>query len=400
LAIRLKVARTPEELEDAYRLRYRVYVMEEGKFGEQSFPDGRIVDTFDGMPYVANIIAYADNEAVGTLRINLDSGQGLPPDEHYNFGDFRHGVTESWNSDHNASPRIGSASMLAVQRSWRHRRDVIRAMFKLGAGIGYSWDGSHIIAAVNAKTAGMYERIGFESLDSEQWIEGIGDHVVPMACKFSAFHSWAFGDLIDSLKTLDFFSNRFQRLILAADEVVFKQGDGHGEAYIVDIGAIRISKGGESGEELTLATLGHGQLFGELSLIDTQPRSAQATTLTTTELIALDREDFFSELEAQPHRIRDMLKIFSERLRRADELAFVLAHGSTKQRIEHALTDIRKLALPDDKRPGTKVARIAPAELARQAGVSEVDVQAYLEVKKDARKLEFNARRIRFLNGG
>ncbi|MDX8411116.1 MAG: cyclic nucleotide-binding domain-containing protein [Mariprofundaceae bacterium] len=399
MAIRLKVARSPEELEDAYRLRYYVYVVEGGKFAEQRFPDGRVLDAFDGMPYVANIVAYTGAEAVGTLRINLDSGQGLPPDEFYDFSDFRRKIVDSWSEKHGAPPLIGSVSMLAVKRSWRHRRDVIRAMFKLGTGVGHSWNGTHIIAAVASKTAGMYEKIGFEYFDQKQWIEDIGDHILPMACKFSSFHNWAFGDLVDSLKTLDFFSNRFQRLILAADEVVFRQGDEHGEAYIVDTGAIRISKCGTFGDELTLATLGHGQLFGELSLIDTQPRSAQATTLVMTELIALDREDFFSELEAQPHRVRDVLGIFSERLRRADELAFILAHGSSDERIAHALSDIRKLALPDDKRPGTKVAKIAPTELARQAGVSEADVLAYLKVKNEAQQLEYNARRIRFLNG-
>ena len=400
MAIRIKVAQTPNELEDAFGLRYQVSVGEEGYLDANSFPDEMVIDSYDRKSHVVNIVAYADSGAVGTMRIHLELGQDNPPGAQNQVGDIYQDLASSWSEECDEQPRVGAISMLAVRRTWRHRRDVIRAMFKLAAGVAQAWSCTHMLAVSNPKTSGIYERVGFKTMEGSYRLECFGGHVAPMTCEFSKFHHWAFAGLAGSLKMLDFFSHRFQRLILAPEENVFRQGDRQGEAYIIDSGAIRISKGGPSGEELTLATLGRGQMFGELALIDTQPRSAHATTLAMTELIALDGEEFFNALEDQPHRIRGILRLFSERLRRTDELAFVMVHGSARQRIEHALLDIRKMAMPDEKRPGTVIARISLAELARQAGVCEADVHGYLETKKHSRNLEFNTRRIRFLNAG
>ncbi|MFT4930049.1 MAG: CRP/FNR family cyclic AMP-dependent transcriptional regulator, partial [Phenylobacterium sp.] len=80
MAIRIKVARTAKELNDVYRLRHEVYVEGEGYF--KDMPGEVIVDQFDSVPLVANIIAYDEEtqRPVGTIRINGDSEILLPSD--------------------------------------------------------------------------------------------------------------------------------------------------------------------------------------------------------------------------------------------------------------------------------------------------------------------------------
>lgn len=398
VTVRIKVAQNAKELEDVFRLRYEVYVNEEGYFPDMQLSRELIVDRFDAVPAVANIIAYYDGEPVGTLRLNMDSELGLPPEEHYSFQPFRDRVGEEWSRRGCGVPRVGSAGMLAIRKAWRKRRDVIRAMFKTAASVGHAWRATHVVATVNAKTAGMYQRMEFESLDEKQWIEEIGEHIVPMASSLDAFYRWAFRELLVTNKTmLEYFSGRFQRLVIGPNETIFRRGDEAREAFIIDAGTVRISRRiGHDQEQLTLATLGCGALFGELSLVDTKARSADAVTLTDAELIVLDRDDFLDQLQRQPQRMHEILKIFAARLRQADDLAEILAYGSSRQRMRHALDDIRRSAVQDSRDPQIFVAKVSPLEFARNAGVSEEDAREFLVSEVEDKKIEFSERSIRF----
>lgn len=402
MSVRIKIAQTAEELNDVFRLRYRVYVEGEGVLkGDPSKKSGTVSDRFDALPPVGNIIAYCDQEPVGTMRINLDAGVGLPPDDIFDSSDYQERVTEEWLRGHDSPPSFGSAGMLAIHPDWRNRRDVIRALLKMGAGMGRMWGGTHVITTPSAKTASMYARMGFEPLSDELWVETIGDHVQPMAASFEDFYNWTFGDLIESRKFLEIFANRFQRVILGSGETLFQEGDAGHEAYIIDTGAIRISRtSGEEAGEYTLATLGRGDMFGELSLIDAKPRSAHATALTNVELIALDRADFHGGLEEQPGLVQDMFEFLAARIRRADEfIAALMAdlRGSKIYRMIHALEDIKSSATPDAKRPGVLLAKVGLVEFARDAGVSEQEAREYLEAQKKKQAVEYTDRRIRFL---
>jgi len=95
-----------------------------------------IFDRFDALPPVGNIIAYSGDEPIGTMRINLDAGVGLPPDDSSDFTEYRERIVEQWMRTHSSPPRFGSAGMLAIRSDWRNRRDVIHALLKMGAGVG------------------------------------------------------------------------------------------------------------------------------------------------------------------------------------------------------------------------------------------------------------------------
>lgn len=399
MSVRIKIAQTAGELDDVFHLRHQVYVTGEGVLtGLVSEESRTVFDRFDVLPPVANIVAYNGDVPIGAMRINLDAGAGLPSDELYDFSEYRERIAEEWMRDHDAPPRFGSAGMLAIHSGWRNRRDVIRALFKMGAGIGRTWGGTHIIATPSAKTATMYTRLGFETLSDKCWIEDIGDHIQAVAGSFEEFYNWTFGNLMESTQFLEVFANRFQRIILGREETLFREGDTGREAYIIDSGNVRISRGSEKeADESTLAILGRGDLLGELSLIDDKPRSAHATALTNVELIALDRDDFLNGLKEQPCRMQDMLELFAARIRRADELIGRLHHGSKINRMDHALEDIRSSAAPDVKRPEVLLAKIGLIEFARNAGVSEEEASEYLETQKEKRCIEYTDRRIRFL---
>ena len=108
--------------------------------------------------------------------------------------------------------------------------------------------------------------------------------------------------------------------ILPAGRILFEVGDPGMSMYIVVKGKIRISIAGDSGEEVQLAALGGGEFFGELALLDQNPRSARATAIEETVLYSLERDNFLKFVGSRPDAALSMLSATAKRLRHTDEL--------------------------------------------------------------------------------
>jgi signal transduction histidine kinase len=107
-----------------------------------------------------------------------------------------------------------------------------------------------------------------------------------------------------------------QMLRFDKDEVVFHEGDAGDSLYLVGTGSVRISKKGRAGEQETLAVIESGNFFGEMALLDGQPRSAMAIAAEPTLLAGVDDEVFQHLLELAPSRLQlNFLRLVSQRLR-------------------------------------------------------------------------------------
>ncbi|AFL76088.1 N-acyl amino acid synthase FeeM domain-containing protein [Thiocystis violascens] len=193
MAIQLKVACSPQEIDDALWLRHHVYVTEEGLYEGKNWPDQRIVDRFDVIPKVAHILAYDRNTPVGGIRLNCETRLGLPPERYFDFRFHLRSLAHT-SIHHTTPPIIASGGMLAVRKGWRQRRDVILAIYRVAAGVFFSWDVTRIIATVSHKSASMYHRMGFVSVADQIWNPEIGDHIVPIMADAKNYYRWAFGE--------------------------------------------------------------------------------------------------------------------------------------------------------------------------------------------------------------
>ena len=90
--------------------------------------------------------------------------------------------------------------------------------------------------------------------------------------------------------------------------------------YLIETGRVRISVKDADGHDATLADLHDGEFFGEMAILDEQPRSADATVMTNTRLAVLSRDDFRNFLHANPDIALGILTAMIHRLRRTDEL--------------------------------------------------------------------------------
>jgi CRP-like cAMP-binding protein len=102
---------------------------------------------------------------------------------------------------------------------------------------------------------------------------------------------------------------------------VFKEGDIGDSMYVIYKGEVKIHKGNS-----TLAILKEKEVFGELSLLDSETRSASATCDTDCFLFKLDQDPFYELLEARPEIARGFIKILCQRLRLLNE-KMVTARG-------------------------------------------------------------------------
>lgn len=97
-------------------------------------------------------------------------------------------------------------------------------------------------------------------------------------------------------------------------KLVFREGDSGTVAYRILSGCVEISIQ-ENGQKLVLASLGEGEIFGEMAMIENRPRSASARVVEPTEVELINRDDFFSTLESDGERMLPLLTTIFERLR-------------------------------------------------------------------------------------
>lgn len=109
-----------------------------------------------------------------------------------------------------------------------------------------------------------------------------------------------------------------RRLDFGRDEGVFAIDEPADGLYIIASGRVKVCLPSLSGREVILATLGPGQFFGEMALLDDAPRSASVVAQLATVCLHLHREDFSRLLDESPRIARTLLKELSLRLRRAN----------------------------------------------------------------------------------
>jgi CRP-like cAMP-binding protein len=122
-----------------------------------------------------------------------------------------------------------------------------------------------------------------------------------------------------------------------ARETVVWEGEGGGALFHVQSGYLKATTAGADGQELLLSIMGPGEVFGELSLLDGQPRSASVVTLEASELATLDRAPFLRQLERSPQLALRLLGVLTQRLRNLSRRAENVACLDVRTRLAEAL---------------------------------------------------------------
>lgn len=129
-----------------------------------------------------------------------------------------------------------------------------------------------------------------------------------------------------------------------AGQAVFKRGDPGGSIFIVASGAVEIFVEDTVGQRVVFEVARAGDFFGELSLLDGDPRSASALALEPTRAVRLDRNDLELLFTRRPAAAMDVLAVIGKRLREADRLIGSRPTYSPNEAVEEKLTPVQRLA--------------------------------------------------------
>lgn len=94
------------------------------------------------------------------------------------------------------------------------------------------------------------------------------------------------------------------------NHVVFREGEMGDSLYVIVSGRVTIESGGR-----TLAALGPGEAFGEMAVLDAEPRSATAQTQAETEVLRIGSEEFYGVLREQGEIAEGVIRMLTHRLR-------------------------------------------------------------------------------------
>jgi CRP-like cAMP-binding protein len=97
------------------------------------------------------------------------------------------------------------------------------------------------------------------------------------------------------------------------DEIIFCEGEPGEELFIIQKGSVKIIKITEN-NEILLAVLKAGDIFGEMALLESKPRAAGAVAFEECQLMAVNRANFQQMIQTQPQLIARLTTLLSERI--------------------------------------------------------------------------------------
>ena len=101
---------------------------------------------------------------------------------------------------------------------------------------------------------------------------------------------------------------------------MFRVGDSGDAMYFIESGRVRITVTDADGREVILASLGHGDFFGEMAMPDGHGRSADATVTEDSRPAVLTRENFLNFVSSDSRTVLEMLSAITPRVPRTDTL--------------------------------------------------------------------------------
>jgi CRP-like cAMP-binding protein len=185
---------------------------------------------------------------------------------------------------------------------------------------------------------------------------------------------------------------------LRKGQSLFKEGDDGDHLYVVSSGKVKLGTKSVDGRENLLMILGPGDMFGELSLFDSGPRTATATAVTDSKFLALGQDKVIPWVREHPEVSLQLLARLASRLRRTNEVVGDLVFSDVPGRVAKALIDLG-VKFGDKRTEGLFVNHdLTQEELAQLVGASRETVNKALADFAQRGWLRLEARSVMILD--
>src|SRR5436309_2979235 len=158
-----------------------------------------------------------------------------------------------------------------------------------------------------------------------------------MACDIEALKQVPFFGLLDD-EELRVLASQVELKTFAARQRIYKMGDTSLRAYVIVSGAVRVSTIDEDNQEVLVDQPGEGEFFGFASMLAQTPHQTEASTMTETICIEVERKDIGVLLHQKPDAGLDMMAVLGRQFQSSQHLVRVRANRNANQMIEEEAT--------------------------------------------------------------
>src|SRR5262245_53873589 len=161
-------------------------------------------------------------------------------------------------------------------------------------------------------------------------------------------------------------------------EVVFREGDDSDTCYVVHAGHARAIREHPDGRQITLATFGPGDIFGELAMFDDERRSATVEATDELEVLAILGSDMRRLMSLHPEISVKLVIALGRRLRAANERLARQSFQTVQSRVAAVVAQLVEQARAEGAAERDVLVTITQADLAQLAGSSRESASRFL----------------------
>jgi CRP-like cAMP-binding protein len=183
-------------------------------------------------------------------------------------------------------------------------------------------------------------------------------------------------------------------------ETIIHQDEPGSMLYIIVSGLVKITTATPEGEELILAMLTDNDFFGEFSLLDGKPHSANAIAMETTQVVTLNRDDFLNVIAISPEMVSNILFALVSRLRRTDVLLEDAVYLHLPARLSKRLLELGEEHGMKTENGLEIELYLTQQDLANFLGASRVAINRLLRQLQDSGLISINRKHITILQPG
>jgi CRP-like cAMP-binding protein len=169
-----------------------------------------------------------------------------------------------------------------------------------------------------------------------------------------------------------------------AGDVVFREGDDSDTCYVVRSGHGRAIREHPDGRQITLATFGPGDIFGELAMFDDERRSATVEAVDDLVVLGIPGVDMRALLNRHPDLAVKLVISLGRRLRAANERLARQSFQTVQSRVAAVLAQLVEQARAEGAPDGDVLVTATQADLAQLAGSSRESASRFLAVLERA----------------
>ena len=303
MPIRLKIAQSSAEKSEVYRFRHKVFIEEEQRFQSSSH---FITDQYDSFSETINVLAFDDQQPIGSIRVIMENDVGFPADDFYDFEPFRRTL-------HGNCACIG---WLCCTRKYRRHPGLVVGLIKMCFREMHKKNARHVLATLHPPVLPMLARIlGARAIAPEFRCEELQVPMLPVHVDLQKLPPGSRETFDDPSEMILADSN--ERRIYRRGEIVVRKGEIGEEAFLVMRGSVRVVDD-ELADGLSKDSpmFGPGQIFGELSLLDGGPRTSTVVANSgEADVMVWKRAELLHQLRSDRESALRILGLLGTRLR-------------------------------------------------------------------------------------